>query len=151
MLRKELNGLTPEMYAELRQKVDFQYYSPEDVARALEKTLFSVVIYDDDKPIGIGRIVGDDRIVFFIKDVVVDPDYQKQSIGHSIMSSLMMYLEEKACENAYVGLMATPNTEKFYEKFGFIQRPTKDFGHGMVRFMNKASKIDNQTEDDLYV
>jgi len=112
----------------------------EDVAQALEKTLYSVVIFDDDKPIGIGRIVGDDRIVFFIKDVVVDPDYQKQSIGYSIMDSLMTYIQQQACENAYIGLMATPNTERFYEKFGFMQRPNKDFGHGMVRFVNKSYK-----------
>jgi N-acetylglutamate synthase-like GNAT family acetyltransferase len=136
MLRKELNALTPQIYTELRRKVDFQEYSFEDVAQAIEKTLFSVVIFDGDKPIGIGRIVGDDRIVFFIKDVVVDPDYQKQSIGYTIMQSLMIYIQEKACENAYIGLMATPNTEGFYEKFGFIQRPNKDFGHGMVKFVN---------------
>lgn len=95
MLRKEPNVLTPQIYAELRRKVDFQEYSLEDVAQALEKTLFSVVIFDDDKPIGIGRIVGDDRIVFFIKDVVVDPEYQKQSIGYTIMHSLMTYIQEK--------------------------------------------------------
>lgn len=147
MLRKEANALTPQMYAELRRKVDFQEYLLVDVAKALEKTLFSVVIFDDHKPVGIGRIVGDDRIVFFIKDVVVDPEYQKQSIGYTIMHSLMNYIQEKACENAYIGLMATPKTEKFYEKFGFIQRPNQDFGHGMVKFVDKSYKIDNPMED----
>lgn len=138
MLRAEVNALTPQIYAELRQKVGFQAYALEDVAEALDKTLFSIVIFDDDRPIGIGRIVGDDRIVFFIKDIVVDPEYQKQHIGYSIMQSLMQYIEKKACENAYVGLMATPNTERFYEKFGFIQRPNHDHGHGMVKFINTS-------------
>ena len=36
-----------------------------------------VVVFDDKRPIGIARIVGDGRIAFFIKDVVVDPAYQK--------------------------------------------------------------------------
>lgn len=138
MLRTEGNALTPQIYTELRRKVDFQAYALEDVAQALEKTLFSIVIFDDEKPVGIGRIVGDDRIVFFIKDIVVDPEYQKQHIGYSIMQSLMLYIEEKACENAYVGLMATPNTEKFYEKFGFIQRPNHAFGHGMVKYVKPS-------------
>lgn len=137
MLRKELDALTPELYIELRRKVEFEDYSIEDVAQALEKTLFSVVIYDDDKPVGIGRIVGDDRIVFFIKDVVVDPGYQNKSIGSAIMKALMEYIEGKACKNAYVGLMSTPNKEGFYKKFGFIERPTEQFGHGMVKFVNR--------------
>lgn len=145
MLRKEQNTLTPQIYSKLREKVDFQEYALEDIAQALEKTLFSVVIFDEYKPIGIGRVVGDDRIVFFIKDVVVDPEYQKQSVGYEIMHSLMNYIQDKACENAYVGLMATPNTEKFYEKFGFIERPNQDFGHGMVRFINKST-IENHME-----
>ncbi|WP_106769323.1 GNAT family N-acetyltransferase [Paenibacillus faecalis] len=143
MLREKTNGLTPEIYTELRRIVGFQAYPMEDVTMALEKTLFSVVIYDDDKPVGIGRIVGDDRIVFFIKDVVVDPDYQKKSIGHTIMHSLMRYIEGKACKNAYVGLMSTPHNEDFYKKLGFIQRPTTNFGHGMVKFVNTACEMDN--------
>lgn len=141
MLRKELDALTPELYIELRRKVEFEDYSIEDVTQALEKTLFSVVIYDDDVPVGIGRIVGDDRIVFFIKDVVVDPSYQNKSIGTAIMKALMEYIEGKACNNAYVGLMSTPKKEGFYKKFGFIERPTEKYGHGMVKFVNR--NIDN--------
>ncbi|MFC7679067.1 GNAT family N-acetyltransferase [Paenibacillus sp. GCM10028914] len=139
MLKKVTNTLTPEIYIELRRKVGFKQYSFEDVAMALEKTLFSVVIYDADKPVGIGRVLGDDRVVFFIKDVVVDPDYQNRSIGHDIMLSLMEYIEGKACKNAYVGLMSTPNKEGFYKKFGFIQRPNEEFGHGMVKFVNNEN------------
>ena len=30
---------------------------------------------------------------------------------------------------------ATPGTEGFYEKYGFIRRPTADLGHGMVQFV----------------
>lgn len=141
MLRKVCNALTPDIYLKLRQEVHFQEYASPDIAEALEKTLFSVVIYDDEKPVGIGRVLGDDRIVFFIKDVVVAPGYQNQSIGSIIMDSLMEYIEGKACKNAYVGLMSTPNKEPFYQKFGFIQRPTADFGHGMVKFVHTSGEI----------
>jgi ribosomal protein S18 acetylase RimI-like enzyme len=136
MFKKIDNGLTPDIYFELRQKVTFQEYSFPDVEIALKNTLYSIVIFEDDRPIGIGRVVGDDRIVFFIKDVVVDPEFQKRSIGKLVMQSLLEYIGKKACSNAYVGLMATPNTEKFYRKFGFIQRPTDTLGHGMVKFVN---------------
>ncbi len=130
------NALTPEIYLEIREKVNFKYYPLQDVEIALNNTIYSVVIYDDDKPIGIGRIVGDDRIVFFIKDIVVDPDYQKKKIGQLIMDSIFKYISTKACEGAYIGLMATTCCVDFYKKFGFIERPNDDFGPGMVKFYN---------------
>lgn len=128
------NALTPSIYENLREKVNFHKYNEEDVSIALKQTLYSIVVYDNDHPIGIGRIVGDDRIVFFIKDVVVDPDYQKNNIGRLIMESLLDYIKKKGCPSAYIGLMSTPNTEFFYEKFEFVKRPTESFGHGMVRY-----------------
>lgn len=46
------------------------------------------------------------------------------------MEALLRHIEARACENAYVGLMATPGTEGFYEEFGFIRRPAPGLGHG---------------------
>lgn len=130
------NALTPEVFIKLREKVDFKYYPFDDVKVALDNTLYNVVIYDNNKPIGIGRVVGDDRIVFFIKDIVVDPDYQKMKIGQLIMNNILEYISTKACDGAYIGLMATTCCVDFYKKFGFIERPNNDFGPGMVKFYN---------------
>ena len=60
------------------KKVGFQFYSLEDCSAALKNTLYTVEIREEDKTIGIARIVGDGRIVFFIKDVVVDPRFQRK-------------------------------------------------------------------------
>lgn len=135
-LRKVPNGLTPAIYHSLRDKVRFQSYADYDVAEALKRTLYSVVIYDVDRPVGISRVVGDGKIVFFIKDVVVDPEYQRRGIGKLLMKDLMHYVNQAGCTNAYVGLMCTPGTENFYNEFGFIRRPTEDLGSGMVQFIH---------------
>lgn len=131
------NALTPEIYIDVRKQVNFKYYEYNDVKIALENTLYSVVIFDDGKPIGISRIVGDGRIVFFIKDVVVIPEYQKLKIGSMLMERIEQYLSNTACEGAYIGLMSTPGQTEFYKKFGFIERPTTDFGPGMVKYHKK--------------
>lgn len=74
---------------------------------------------------------------FFLKDIVVQNKYRKKGVGTLIVNLLMRYIAENGCNNAYIGLMSTPSKEEFYKKFGFIQRPNSDFGHGMVKYLNK--------------
>lgn len=82
------HALTADIYIELRRKVDFKEYKKKDVEIALANSLYSIVVFDEERPIGIARIVGDGRIAFFIKDVVVDPAYQKNRIGNLLMEKL---------------------------------------------------------------
>lgn len=131
------NALTPQVYTDLRKTADFIEYQASDICAALNNSLFSVVIYDDQKPIGIGRVVGDGKIAFFIKDVVVHPEYQNKSIGTMLMNAMMSYISEVACNQAYIGLMSTKGKEPFYKSFGFIERPNNQLGSGMVMFYDK--------------
>ena len=131
------NALTPEIYTDLRKTANFIEYKKEDIEIALKNTLFSVVIYHEDKPIGISRVVGDGKVAFFIKDVVVHPDYQNKSIGKTLMQTVLSYISEVACDRAYIGLMATKGKESFYQSFGFIERPNNQLGSGMVMFYDK--------------
>lgn len=121
----------------LRDKANFSTYKIKDIEIAFKNNLFSVVVYDNNKPIGMGRIIGDDRIAFFIKDVIVDPEYQNMKVGNTIMTSLLDYIENRGCVGAYVGLMSTPHKEDFYKKYGFIKRPSETLGSGMVKFLSK--------------
>lgn len=126
------NGLTWEIYSYLRKYANMQQYEKDDIIIALKNTVYSVVIYDNENPIAIGRIVGDGRIAFFIKDVVVHPDYRKKNIGTMVINNLLDYINSCSCEHPYIGLMAMPHTEEFYEKFGFIRRPNESYGSGMI-------------------
>lgn len=130
-------ALSAEIYAELRAKVNFKEYPKEDVSEAIKNSIYTVVVFDEDRPIGIARIVGDNRIVFFIKDVVVDPEYQKLRIGNLLMKAMFEHIDKYACEGAYIGLMSTPQCTSFYKKHGFIERPTDGLGPGMVKFYSR--------------
>lgn len=134
MLTVVENALTTETYCRLRQAVDFRPYHAQDVAVALQNSLFTTEVRENGQTVGIARVVGDGRIVFLFKDVVVDPRYQGRGIGSLLMESLLRYVNAAGCEGAYIGLMATPGTEGFYEKYGFIRRPAPGLGHGMVQF-----------------
>ncbi|QVK18393.1 GNAT family N-acetyltransferase [Mycoplasmatota bacterium] len=128
------NTLTSQIFSELRNTGPFMPYEEEDIIYALEHSLFNVVIYDEQKAVGIARLIGDNRLTFIIKDVVVLPRYQKMGVGDLLMKQLLKYIDANACANAYIGLMSTPHKEGFYEKYGFIRRPNEKYGAGMVMF-----------------
>lgn len=134
------NALTPAIFSSLRPVEQFQVYQEADIEIALKNTLYSIVIYHQTRPIAMGRIIGDDRITFFIKDVAVLSDYQKKGIGNLIMKHLLSYIESKGSDYAYIGLMSTLSNEHFYEKLGFRKRPNNQQGHGMVKFLDKRSE-----------
>lgn len=145
------NVLTADLYERIRASADFHHYNRGDIQAALDGGLYSVVAYVDDTPAGIGRLVGDGRICFFVKDLVVMPEYRRLGIGSMILDALMTYVRSHCCEHAYVGLMSTPGKERFYESQGFIRRPTDDLGSGMVMFVNPEVKTPAGCDSSLDV
>lgn len=103
---------------------------------ALTNTLYSLCVYDDDKIIGYGRIIGDKTIFLYIQDIMVIPEYQNKHIGTSIMEKLLNKVNEykKINPNIRTYLGASKGKENFYEKFGFIARPNEDLGAGMILY-----------------
>jgi len=101
---------------------------------ALDNTFYSISIYDNDKIIGYGRLIGDTICFIYIQDVIVRKEYQGNKIGTLIMNKLLEKINEikKDNPNLRVYLGATKNREKFYEKFGFIKRTDAGLGYGMI-------------------
>ena len=126
------NKLSPEDYLELRKSLKWEVYPLIDVKSSLCNSLYTVSVYADEVIIGAGRIVGDGKICFYIQDIMVHPQYQNIGIGSCIMNSIMRYLYKYASENAYIGLMSKIGKSGFYKKYGFISRPNKNMGPGMV-------------------
>ena len=98
-----------------------------------------MVAYDGDKPIGMGRIVGDGAVIWYIQDLIVIPEYQGQGIGQMIIESLINYVEEIQLPGTRImlDLMCAVGRENFYKKFGFIARPTDKLGPGMIKYIDK--------------
>ncbi|BDR54322.1 N-acetyltransferase [Bombiscardovia apis] len=130
------DALTPELYASVRTTAHFPEYDPADVRAALDGSFCSVVVYADGLPAGIGRVVADGRIAFFIKDLVVLPQYRGQRIGSAILDALIERISRSCCDHAYVGLLSASGKEGFYERHGFTRRPSDDMGSGMIRFLD---------------
>lgn len=106
------------------------------IEEALLNTLYSLCVYDDNKLIGYGRIIGDKTIFLYIQDIMVIPEYQNKHIGTGIMENLLIRVNEykKINPNIRTYLGASKGKESFYEKFGFISRPNENLGSGMILY-----------------
>lgn len=106
------------------------------IEEALKNTLYSLCVYDNEKLIGYGRIIGDKTIFLYIHSVMVIPEYQGKGIGTGIMNELIKQINEykKVNPNIRTYLGASKGKESFYEKFGFVTRPNEDVGAGMILY-----------------
>ena len=80
-------------------------------AKAIDSSLYAVVAVHKEQAVGMGRIVGDGAIFYYIQDIAVSPKHQKQGIGARILDTLMEYLKHHAPEKAFVGLFAAEGSE----------------------------------------
>ncbi|NLV90453.1 MAG: GNAT family N-acetyltransferase [Tenericutes bacterium] len=131
-VKENINNVKEFNY--LYDSVGWGHYDEKISKKAMENTLYSVSIYDDNNIIGYGRIIGDAICFLYIHDVMVIPKYQSKKIGTIIMNKLLEQIEEirKENPNLKVYLGASKNREGFYEKFGFVNRTDANLGHGMI-------------------
>ena len=87
-----INTLTADLFLKLYTSVGWIVSCKEQVERALENTLASFVTYEDDKPVGMVRILGDNGMSFYIKDFAVIPKYQGKGIGKLLISEVQNYI-----------------------------------------------------------
>lgn len=132
------NEITAAEYNDMRAAVGWMDLNEELAARGLENSAYIVSAWDGDKPVGMARIVGDGGYMQLIADVMVIPEYQGKGVGAQIMYRIDEYLDSLGDNGnpVMVNLMATTGNEKFYEKFGYVQRPNEGMGAGMVRWIN---------------
>lgn len=127
---------TLEEYKYLCDSVGWvDYINFEVVEESLKNSIYCVTVKENEQIIGMGRIVGDRAIYFYIQDIVVHPDYQKNGIGHTIMNNLVTYLQINAPDKAFVGLFASEGKESFYERYDF-----KDYSPNMTGMFTVISK-----------
>ncbi|MBU3171939.1 GNAT family N-acetyltransferase [Clostridium estertheticum] len=115
-------------YISLRLKTGMGTKDLSKTEIALKHSLFIVSLWDNDKLIGFGRIVGDEGITYVVSDIMVDPNYQRKGLGKVIMREIDSYLNKNTDENAYVCLIANKPADKLYYQFDFEYVDPKSCG-----------------------
>jgi len=111
---------TPEEYRTLCTAVGWEEVMNFEAAKeALPNSLYGVVVECEAKVVGMGRVVGDDAIFYYLQDVAVVPEHQGKGVGKRIVEQIVKHIKEVAPEKAFVGVFAEAGTEEFYERYGF--------------------------------
>ena len=105
--------------------VDLEPPCREQVECALKNTAASFVAYEEEKAIGMVRLIGDGGMSFYIKDFAVWPGHQGKGVGQMLLMELQQYLlEHKPADWAVsLELISTKEAVEFYKKHGFEERP----------------------------
>ena len=114
---------TVEEYRRLREAVGWEHVEVQATETGLRNALFSICVIHKGEVIGCGRVVGDGGIYSYIQDIIVLPEFQGKGLGRRIMDAVMGYLSSHAHPNAFIGLMAAKGVSRFYERYGFSERP----------------------------
>ena len=95
--------------------------------------LFAVAIdISTGRSVGMGRVISDGIADGYIQDLVVLEDWRSWGVGKMILNRL---LEEcKFRKITWIGLIAEPGKEEFYESLGFAPMP----GHVPMLFHEEA-------------
>jgi GNAT superfamily N-acetyltransferase len=94
-------------------------YDQKELPRLIRGSFLFAVAVDakTGHAVGMGRVISDGVSDGYIQDLVVLPEYRKTGIGTQIVATLVKKCVEQGI--SWIGLIAEPDTEKFYLPFGF--------------------------------
>ena len=134
LVRYENVAPTAEDYNRLRRDAGWPEMDPHAAGRCLPNSSFAVCAFHGNDVVGMGRVVGDGGLCFYIQDVVVLRSHQGRGIGSGLMDRIMEFVAVSSVKDTYIGLMSATGKEGFYHRYGFTTRPTDALGAGMTRF-----------------
>lgn len=122
---------TAEDYVSLRLRSGMGNKDLERSRIALANSLFTASLYDGNKLIAFGRVVGDGGITYALSDIMVDENYRRRGYADQIIQAIHAYLEDNTYEDSYVILVANAPADRLYNKYKFEYLP--DNRCGMIR------------------
>ena len=128
-----------DAYLSLREQVGWIKLDINQAQKALDNSLAVITVFDGDKAVGMGRIVGDQSVISYIQDLIIIPEYQGKSIGSQLLNRLIAIVDDMTVPGTrmMLCLMCAKGREKFYKKHSVIARPTESLGPGMIQYIEK--------------
>lgn len=133
------NQIPVEDYQRLRASVGWRHISDKQAENAVNNCFYAVCCLDDDRVIGITRLLWDGDYCVYLSDVIVEEPWRGRGIATHMIRMCLDHLHEQLEPGDVVKifLMAAKGREGFYEQFGFRCRPNEEDGAGMEQWIEK--------------
>lgn len=115
------NILQAEDFVRLRIETGFAEIPVEHAGKALQNGLVNVSAIYQDELVGMGRLVGDGAMYWYLQEIIVLPPFQRKGIGTMIVKHLVDYAKANSATGKFttIGGVSAKGKEPFYEKLGF--------------------------------
>ncbi len=115
------NILQAEDFIRLRIQAGFAEISVEHARRALQNGLINVSVIYNGQLVGMGRLVGDGAMYWYLQEIIILSPFQRKGIGTMIVNHLVDYARENSATGEFttIGGVSAKGKEPFYEKIGF--------------------------------
>jgi len=92
---------------------------PQRLAAGISASLAVVTAWDDDRLVGLARVVGDGLTIVYLQDILVTPEHQRSGIGRELFRLVFQPFGDVRQK-----LLLTddePRQTAFYEAMGFTE------------------------------
>lgn len=127
------NNLTTADFIRLYESAGWGTKREDMVHVSLMNSFATFTVEQDGIIIGMARLLGDGGMSFYLKDLVILPEYQEQGIGRKLLEHVQCYIRARLEKGwtASLELMSAKGKETFYKKAGFTENPSEYLGAGM--------------------
>ena len=89
----------------------------DKLARAFEGSLYMVGAFDEERLVGMIRLVGDGEHILIVQDLLVAPDYRNEGIGKTLLAQALEPYRTVRTKLVLTDLY-DPNANGFYQALG---------------------------------
>ena len=134
---KYLDTIELEDYKQLLISAEWKVLSDKQLSNALKNTMFISCCVDNEKVVGVARIVGDYSVHGVLCDVVVLKEYRHLGIGRKLVNNIKDKVYEMLEENEQflIELLPAYGKREFYLGCGFKYKP--EYMDGMYLWIKK--------------
>ncbi|MBD5495348.1 MAG: GNAT family N-acetyltransferase [Lachnospiraceae bacterium] len=115
------NILQAEDFVRLRIEAGFAEIPVEHARKALQNGLLNVSAIYHGELVGMGRLVGDGAMYWYLQEIIILPNFQRKGIGTMIVNHLIDYAKANSITGKFttIGGVSAKGKEPFYKKMGF--------------------------------
>lgn len=115
------NVLEPEDFIRLRTETGFVEIPVDHARKALQNGLINVSAIYNGELVGMGRLVGDGAMYWYLQEIIILPPFQRKGIGTMIVNHLVDYAKANSITGKFttIGGVSAKGKEPFYKKMGF--------------------------------